>query len=57
MVVKVPDRYLEQTPYPTKVPETFGECVSGAIPDWKAALDAANADKAAARKYQEEVSK
>lgn len=56
-VVKVPDRYLATTPYPTQVPETFGECVTVAIPDWKAALDAANADKAAAKKYQEEVSK
>lgn len=54
-VVKVPDRYLEATPYPTEVPETFGQCVYGAIPDWKAALDSANADKEAARTYQNKV--
>lgn len=52
----MPDRYLQPTPYPTEVPETFGEAVA-AISDWKAALDNANADKAAAKKYQEEVSK
>lgn len=55
--VKVPDRYLQDTPYPTSRPNTFGECVREAIPDWKAALDAANKDKKAARDYQEEVSK
>lgn len=54
-VVKVPDRYLQATPYPTEIPTTFGECVTVAIPDWKAALDAANADKASARTYQKEV--
>lgn len=57
ITVKVPDRLLQQTKYPTSVPETFGQCVDTSIPDWKAALDSANADKAAARKYQEEVSK
>lgn len=55
-VVKVPDRYLQPTPYPENVPETYGEAVE-ALSDWKAALDSANADKAAAKKYQEEVSK
>lgn len=54
-VSKVPDRYLDPTPYPENVPTTFGQCVKEAIPDWKAALDSANADKAAARKYQEEM--
>lgn len=53
-VSKVPDRYLEPTPYPEDVPTTFGEAVK-ALADWKAALDSANADKAAARKYQEEM--
>ena len=53
-VSKVPDRYLEPTPYPENVPTTFGEAVK-ALADWKAALDSANADKAAARKYQEEM--
>ena len=54
MVSKVPDRYLEHTPYPEDVPTTFGEAVKS-LADWKAALDSANADKAAARKYQEEM--
>ena len=53
-VSKVPDRYLEPTPYPENVPTTFGEAVK-ALADWKEALDSANADKAAARKYQEEM--
>lgn len=51
-VSKVPDRYLEPTPYPEDVPTTFGEAVK-ALADWKAALDSANADKAAAKTYQE----
>ncbi len=55
-MVKVPDRYLQPTPYPEQVPETYGDAVK-ALSDWKAALDSANADKAAARKYQEEVAK
>lgn len=55
-VVKVPDRYLQPTPYPADVPETYGEAVE-ALTDWKAALDSANADKAAARKYQEEINR
>lgn len=55
-VIQVPDRYLQPTPYPTEVPETFGQAVES-LSDWKAALDSANADKAAARKYQEERSK
>lgn len=54
-VVSVPDKYLQETPYPEDIPQTFGECVSEAIPDWKAALDAANADKAAARTYKKGV--
>lgn len=54
-VVSIPDKYLQDTTYPTKVPATFGECVSEAIPAWKAALDAANADKEAARTYKKEV--
>lgn len=53
--VSVPDRYLVDTPYPTVVPDTFGQCVTEAIPDWKAALDAANADKKAARNYKKEM--
>ena len=56
-VVSVPDKYLQETPYPTNVPETFGQCVTEAIPDWKAALDNANADKKAARTYKSEVNK
>lgn len=52
--VKVPSRYLEPTPYPEIVPKTFGEAVKG-LADWKAALDSANADKAAAMKYIEEM--
>lgn len=55
-VVSTPDKYLQETAYPTKVPATFGECVSEAIPAWKAALDSANADKEAARTYKKEVS-
>lgn len=54
-VVSIPDKYLQETAYPTNPPTTFGECVSEAIPSWKAALDAANADKEAARTYKKEV--
>lgn len=53
--VDVPDEYIQDTPYPDKVPQTFGECVREAIPDWKAALDSANADKKAVRDYKEEL--
>lgn len=56
-VVSVPDKYLQPTAYPTSVPETFGQCVTDAIPDWKAALDSANADKKAALTYKQEVVK
>lgn len=55
-VVKVPDKYLQETAGPTNVPKTYGDAVK-AIPDWKAALGSCNADKAAARDYQEEMNK
>lgn len=50
-----PSEYLERTDYPTNVPATYGECVTESIPDWKAALDAANADKKAIKQYYEEL--
>lgn len=53
--VDVPDEYIQDTPYPSTPPTTFGECVREAIPDWKAALDSANADKKAIRDYKKEM--
>lgn len=53
--VQVPDEYLQPTKYPTQIPKTFGECISVAIPDWKAALDSANADKSAIILYKKEI--
>lgn len=50
-----PSEYLERTDYPEGVPNSYGECVTEAIPDWKAALDAANADKKAIKQYYEEL--
>jgi len=55
-VVKVPDRYLQETAKPDGVPQTFGEAVTS-IPEWSYALGQCNADKAAARKYQEEINR
>lgn len=50
-----PSEYLEKTDYPTNRPATYGECITEAIPDWKAALDAANADKKSIKQYYEEL--
>ncbi|AKJ26690.1 putative o-spanin [Citrobacter phage CVT22] len=45
--VSPPSEYTQKTLYPTQRPATYGECITVAIPDWKAALDSANADKQA----------
>lgn len=55
MVASPPSEYLNRTDYPSSVPSTYGECVTEAIPDWKAALDSANADKKAIKQYYEEL--
>lgn len=48
--VKPPTEYLQPTPYPEGVPTTYGETLL-AIPEWRDALDAANADKKAVLEF------
>lgn len=52
-VVSPPTEYTQKTLYPEKRPATYGECITEAIPDWKAALDSANADKKAIVNFYE----
>lgn len=52
-VVNPPTEYTQKTLYPEQVPSTYGECITVAIPSWKAALDSANADKKAIANFYE----
>lgn len=54
--VKPPAEYLQPTPYPENPPTTYGEAIL-AIPFWRDALDAANADKAAIVEFYKRLGK
>lgn len=55
-IVEVPNELLEPTTYPSHIPLTWGEAVLS-IPEWKAKVDEGNADKAAIKKYIEEMNR